>query len=326
MKILVFSYRLDEEGSYERFRKKYNVDIVLCNDKPSMENYKLAEGFDCISIVTTPISAELVEKFYEVGVKYISTRTIGFDHICLEKAKELGMSVGNVNYSPNSVADYTIMMILMITRKMKLIMDRCNVQDFSLKEVRGREIPNMTIGIIGTGKIGETVIKHLSGFGCKVLAYDLYKKDNLKGFAEYVSLDKLICESDVITMHVPATEDNYHLINKESICKMKDNVFIINTSRGSLINTFDLIDALESGKVAGAALDVIENESSLYYSDLKAQVINNRELAILRSFPNVIITPHTAFYTDEAVSDMVENSIKSCIAFVEGKNNPWQVI
>lgn len=325
MRILAYSHRRDETQYFEEFSKKYNVEVVLCNEEPSLETAPLAKGFDCISIITTNINSELVGKFHELGVKFISTRTIGYDHIDLKKAKELGVRVGNVTYSPNSVADYTIMLILMAVRKVKLIMERSNVQDFSLRGIQGKELPNLTIGVIGTGKIGRTVIKHLSGFGCKILAHDVYENDEVKSNAKYVELDNLFKYSDIITLHMPATDDNYHIINKKAIKLMKDGVFIINTARGSLINTNDLIHGIESKKIGGAALDVIEQESNIYYSDLKGETLKNRNLAILKSFPNVIITPHAAFYTDQAVSDMIENSIKSCILFSKNKENPWEI-
>lgn len=325
MRILAYSHRKDETIYFEEFMKKYKIEVVLCDDEPTMDNVNLAKGFQCISIITTEINSELIDKFHEIGVKFISTRTIGYDHIDIKKAKEIGIGVGNVTYSTNSVADYTIMMILMATRKMKAIIESSNVQDYSLKGIQGKELHNLTVGIIGTGKIGKTVIKHLSGFDTKMLAYDLYENEETKKYAEYVSLEKLFTSSDIITMHVPATDDNYHLINKKAIKIMKDGVFIINTARGSLINTDDLIEGIEEKKIGGAALDVIEHEGDIYYKDLKGQILSNRELAILRSFPNVILTPHTAFYTDQAVSDMVEHSILSCILFMERKENPWEV-
>lgn len=326
MKILAYSYRSDEAEYFKKFIDKYKeVEIILTKDAPTIETADLAKGFDCISIITTEINAELIEKFHTLGVKFISTRTIGYDHIDVKKAQELGIHVGNVTYSTNSVADYTIMMMLMAVRKIKPILERSNVQDYSLQGVQGKELPNLTVGVIGTGKIGQTVIKHLSGFECKILAYDLFENEMIKKYADYVKLDELLRNSDIITMHVPATKDNYHLIDKNSIEKMKQGVFIINTARGSLINTDDLITAIEEKKIAGVALDVIENESNIYYNDLKCEVLNNRDLALLKSYPNVILTPHTAFYTDQAVSDMVEHSILSCILFMEGKENPWEV-
>ena len=326
MKILAYSHRKDETEFFEEFRKKHNVEIVLTEKEPNMESAELAKGFDCISIITTIINSELVNKFHEFGVKFISTRTIGYDHIDLQEAKKLGVHVGNVTYSPSSVADYTIMMMLMATRKMKLIMDRSNTQDYSLIGVQGKELPNLTVGVIGTGRIGRTVIKHLSGFGCEILAQDIYEQEEVVKYGKYVDLEYLFKNSNIITLHMPATDDNYHMINKESLSKMKDGVFIINTARGSLINTDDFIESIENGKIGGAALDVIEHEAGLYYNDLKGEILSNKDLAILKSFPNVIVTPHTAFYTDQAVSDMVENSIKSCILFEENKENPWMVV
>lgn len=326
MKILAYSHRKDETEYFKKFSSKYNVEIILRDSAPDMDTAELSRGIDYISIITTPVNEELLKKFKDCGVKFISTRTIGYDHIDLDSAEKLGIHVGNATYSPNSVADYAIMMMLMAVRKMKLIMDRSSSQDFSLGMVQGRELPNLTVGVIGTGRIGETVIKHLSGFGCRIIAHDIYEKESVKKYAEYRDLDYVLQNSHIITLHMPATEDNYHLINKKTISEMKDNVFIINTGRGSLINTDDFIEGIESGKIAGAALDVIENETGLYYNDLKGQVLNNRQLAVLKSFPNVIVTPHTAFYTDQAVSDMVENSIKSIILFDEKKENPWQVL
>ena len=325
MKILAYSHRSDETEYFKEFSKKYNVEVVLCDEEPAMETAELAKGFDCISIITTLIPAELIEKFYKVGVKFISTRTIGYDHIDLKKAKELGVHIGNATYSPNSVADYTIMLILMAIRKVKLIMEKSNVQDYSLKGVQGKELHNLTVGVVGTGRIGQTVIKNLSGFGCKILAHDIYEAESIKPYVKYVDLDTLLKNSDVITLHMPATDDNYHMINENSIKEMKDGVFIINTARGSLINTDDLIKAIEDRKIGGVALDVIENEANLYYNDLKSEILDNKDLAILKSFPNVIVTPHTAFYTDQAVSDMVENSMKSCVLFTENKDNPWEI-
>lgn len=326
MKILVYSYRADETIFIEKFSEKYQIEVKLCKEAPSIENAQLAAGFECISIITTPINEQLLERFYQLGVRFISTRTIGYDHIDVKKAKALGMHIGNVTYSPNSVADYTVMMILMSIRKMKAILDRSSVQDYSLKTFQGRQVHNLTVGVIGTGKIGQRVIKQLSGFECKLLAYDLYENEEVKQHAIYVTLESLLRNSDVITLHMPSTQDNYHIINKSSIDKMKNDVFIINTARGSLIDTDALIDAIESKKIGGAALDVIENESAIYYKDLKNEIIANRQLAILKSFPNVILTPHMAFYTDQAVSDMVENSFLSCVLFDEGKENLWQVV
>lgn len=326
MKILVYSQREDETQFFKKFSSHYSVHLELTHEEPSIETADLAKGFDAIIIITTPLDRKLLAKFKENGVKFISTRTVGYDHIDITAAKELGIGIGNATYAPDSVADYTIMLMLMSIRKIKLIMQRSSSQDYSLGMLQGKSFPSMTIGIIGTGRIGETVIKHLSGFGCNILAHDIYEKEELKKYCTYETLDNLLMKSDIISLHMPATNDNYHMINKDTINKMKTGVFIINASRGSLINTEDFILAIENGKIGGAALDVIENETKLYYNDLKGEVLNNHDLAILNSFPNVIVTPHMAFYTDQSVSDMIENSIKSIVLFNENKENSWRVV
>lgn len=326
MEISVYSCREDESEYLKKFSEKYQCKLRICKDAPTLENVDLSKGCECISMLTTSMTSDLLQKFYETGVKFISTRSIGYDHIDVSAAKKIGIHIGNVSYSSDSVADYTVMMMLIATRKVKSIIMHSSVQDYSLTGVQGKALNNMTVGVIGTGRIGHTVIQRLSGFGCKILAYDLYESDDVKKYAKYVPLDELFAQSDIITMHMPATKENYHMINHNSISKMKDGVFIINTARGALIDTGDFIDAVECKKIGGAALDVIENETDLYYNDLKCEILKNRELAILKSYANVLVTPHTAFYTDQVVSDMVEHSLLSCILFSQGKENQWQVV
>jgi D-lactate dehydrogenase len=181
------------------------------------------------------------------------------------------------------------------------------------------------VGIAGTGRIGQRVIEHLRGFGCTILAYDKYENDETRRYARYVSWEDLIALCDIISLHMPGAADNYHIINADSLSRMKEGVVIVNTARGSLIDMEAFLDAVESGKVGAAAMDVTPGEENLYYKDLRGHVLPNRDIAILKSYPNVIVTPHTAFYTDQSVSDMVENSIRSCIAFHRREENPWEV-
>lgn len=327
MKVLVYNYRdFDEKKWFDKYSQELGIELKICREAPEMgKNIDLAKGCDALSIITSKIPEEMVQAFYDYGIRYISTRTIGYDHIAIHKAQELGIKVGNAIYGPDGVADYAIMLMLMSIRKMKRIMQRAEIQDFSLKGIQGRELHDFTVGVIGTGRIGRTVIKHLSGFGCRIQAYDLYENEEVKTYADYVSLDKLLSTSDIITLHTPLTEENLHLINKDSIAKMKHDVVIVNTARGGLIDSEALIEGLENGKIAAAGLDVVEKEFGLYYNDLKSDILDNRELAILRSFPNVIVTPHMAFYTDNAIESMVKNSLTSCKCFMEGKDNPWEV-
>lgn len=327
MKIFVYSYReFDEAEYFQKFSEEYNVELGVCTDAPTLENAHLAQGYEYVSIITSKIDRELMEKFHKMGVKMISTRTIGYDHVDTEAAKELGIHVSNVSYSPECVADYTIMLILMSIRKMKRIMQRAEINDFSLPGIQGRELPNFKVGILGTGRIGQAVIRDLSGFGCEIYAYDKYETETVKEYARYADLDTIYRECDLITLHMPLLEDNFHLIDEEAISRMKDGVVIVNTARGGLIDTKALIRGIESGKIGAAGLDVIEDELGMYYYDRKSDVLSKQDMYILRGFPNVIVTPHMAFYTDQAVSDMVKHSIESCILRSEGKEDPWAVV
>ena len=326
MKIAVYNYREFDEGAYfEKFSKIYNVEIVRIDDAPDLQNANLAKGCFGVSVITTAITKDIIQTWSHLGIKHISTRTIGYDHIDLESAKDLGMTVSNVTYSTASVANYTVMLILMALRKMKMVMRRAVGFDYSLENSIGMELENKTVGVVGTGAIGQKVIQNLSGFGCKIIATDPFIKKEVTKYAQYVSLEKLIKESDIITFHVPALEDTYHIVRQETIDQMKDGVILVNTARGSVINTTDLIKNLENGKIGACALDVIENELGLYYQDYKYQVIGNHELSILRDMPNVLLTPHLAFYTEQAVSDMVENSIASIVASFNDEENKFKI-
>lgn len=326
MQITVYSCReFDEKAWFGHFAKELGVKLITTPEAPTVENAVLVEGSRCVNVITSQITRELLTQWKKRGVGYVTTRTIGYDHVDREAAKELGIQVGNAPYGPAGVADYTVMLILMSIRNTRRIMERGAIQDYTLEGVQGRELKDLTVGVIGTGRIGHTVISSLSGFGCPILAYDLYENEEVKKYAEYVSLEEIWRQADVITLHTPLTEENYHLIDKEAIGKMKDGVVIINTARGGLIDSQAFIEGVESGKIGAAGLDVVENEFDLYYFDRKACVLKNRELAVLRSFPNVTVTHHMAFYTDNCVKTVVGDSLKSCVLFMEGKKNPWRV-
>lgn len=328
MKVFVYNYRKDEDIFFQEFVPKYGLEIGYTAESPTPETCDLAAGYDALSIITeTPITAAMMKRYKELGIRFISTRTIGYEHMDREAAAKEGIILANVSYAPSSVADYAIMLMLMVLRKVKSISLRSIGQDYTLPGHRGKELPFLTVGIIGTGKIGATVARHLRGFGCKIYAYDKFPNKDLESIVEYVDLDTLYANSDVITLHVPSTPENHHMIDRTSLAKMKDDVTLINTARGDLIRTDDLIDALESGKLYGAALDVIDGDRLIYYRDKKMEIIGHRQMAVLNAMPNVILMPHTAFYTDKAVSDMVEHSLESCRMFADGKTsypeNPW---
>ena len=320
MKIFFYALREYDELIYcYDMRDKYGIDFAYTTEYPNEKNISLASGCEGMSCTPCDMSEKVLKAFHDVGVKYILTRSIGYDHVDLNAARSLGMKVDNVTYTPTGVADYAIMLMLASVRRFAHILKRTELQDYSLKNKLGRDFSQCTVGVMGTGKIGETVIKHLSGFGCRILAYDVYEKESVKQFASYVDLDTILRESDIFTLHMNANEANYHIINDESIAKMKIGAYIINTARGKLIDSEALIRGIESGKLGGAALDVVEFENGLYYYDLMGEVMVNHKLAILRSFPNVILSPHTAFYTAEDVSEMIEGNFKSCYEFGTGK-------
>lgn len=327
MKVTVYNCReFDEKELFVRYGKELDIELVLCPDAPDKENALLAKGSECIDIITSKMPKELLEVFASYGVKYVTTRTIGYDHIDVAAAKELGMTVANAPYGPCGVADYTVMLILMTIRKMKRILERTNIQDYTLAGIQGRELKDLMIGVIGTGRIGRTVLKDLSGFGCGLLAYDLYENEEVKEWGiPYVSLEEMWKKADLISLHTPLTEENFHMIDEKAIAKMKDGVMIINTARGGLIDTNALISGIESGKIGGAGLDVVENEFGLYYYDHKSDILSNRELSVLRGFPNVTVSHHMAFYTDDCVETVVRDSLLGCRYFVEGRENPWEV-
>ena len=221
------------------------------------------------------------------------------------------------------VANYTIMLMLMATRKMNQIMLRAAAQDYSLPGKMGRDLSGCTVGVIGAGKIGRTVLRHLAGFGCRRLAYDLYPSE--EPGVEFVPLDTLLAESDVISLHLNATPENYHLIDAAAIAKMKRGALLINTARGTLIDPEALVAGLESGQIGGAGLDVVEEETDICYYNRCGEPNANRELALLRSFPNVIVSPHTAFYTDVNVASMVESAFEATAHFAAGETEPNEV-
>jgi D-specific alpha-keto acid dehydrogenase len=292
----------------------HSFDVVpTITDAPISEaNVELTCGNHCISVThKTRVPAPTLLALRRAGVVYLSTRSAGYDHIDMEFAKRVGMSVKNVAYSPDSVADYTLMLMIMALRNVKSTIRRAQDHDFRLNDAPGKELRDMTIGVVGTGRIGAAVIDRLWGFGCRVLAYDRCPR----GSAEYVSLDALLEHSDVVTLHTPLTADTHHLLDSRRVEQMRPGAFIINTGRGGLLDTEALLPALESGRLGGVALDVLEGEEGVFYVDHRGRHIESPLLLRLQQLPNVLITPHTAYYTEHALRDTVENTIINCLDF-----------
>jgi len=319
MGIFVYAMREFDELQFAREASDaLGIRFGYTDAYPEPGNYELAKGYKGISVTPCDLSAPVLQAFYDVGVRDILCRSIGYDHVDLEKARQLGMRVGYVSYPPTGVANYAVMLMLMVCRRWPVIAKKAELQDYTLKGKLGLDLSMRTVGVIGTGKIGATVIRSLSGFGCRILAYDPYPNPAVASLAEYVPLDRLYAQADIITLHANVTAENYHLLDDAAFAAMKQDVILVNTSRGKLIDHAALIRALEQGKLWGAALDVLENENGLYYYDNTGNNIENRELAVLRSFPNVILSAHTAFYTTDAVKYMIRGCFENYAAFEKG--------
>lgn len=324
MRIAAFEVKDYELKDFEK-AGEYGLEIALYPDNMSAENVDWAMGCEGVTTLGfSDLSEPMIKKLSLMGVKFLATRTVGFNHIDLEACKKYGVRVSNAYYEPYNVADFAVMLMLMLLRKAKISVCRALVNDFSLDGMCGREMRNLTVGIIGAGKIGRAVIGNLQGFGSRVLAYDPYAKDHADG-ATFCDLDTIYRECDIISLHVPLTASNRHMIDAEAISKMKDGVLIINTARGGLIDTDALIAALESEKIGGAGLDTIEAEDGVAHIDLRARIVDKRDIFYLKQFPNVIFTSHYAFFTEEATSAMVECALKSLSFFGEGKDNPFEI-
>lgn len=312
MGITVYGCEQDEADLFRRLSPRYGVTPTLISDAVSEINAISALGNPCISVShKSEVTASILLALKRVGVNYISTRSIGCDHIDTAAAKRMGIAIGNVTYSSDSVADYTLMLMLMAIRNAKSIVRSVDKYDFKLDGVRGKELRDMTVGVMGTGRIGKAVMERLRGFGCRVLAYDRGRKIT----ADYVPLDELLRYSDIVTLHVPLNTDTHHIIGHEQIKGMKQGAFMINTGRGPLIDTDALIKALENGKLGGAALDVLEGEEGLFYLDCSQKPIDHPFLLKLQRMPNVIVTPHTAYYTERALQDTVAKTFENCLDF-----------
>ncbi len=304
-----------EKAFIDRISKERNVRIKRVESGAEESNAHAAEGSTGVCITSEQFLTDgLLDKWKKLGVTGIVARSTGYENIDLEMVKRYGLKFSNITYSSASVADYTIM--LMLTRNMKSIQNEFRKQNFSLNVKPGKELWNMTVGIIGAGSIGSTVIQRLHGFGCKVLVYNRSRKEKLDKYAISVSLEELMRNSDLISLHIPASPQTFHLLNGKTLSIMKPGAFIVNTGRGELIDMQALTAALERHEIGGAALDVLEGEVGIYYHDCQNQKIENENLIILDSMSNVILTQHMAFFTEEAVKDMVKNAVD---AYLEGK-------
>lgn len=318
MKIKMYEVREDEKKAIERVAEELGADVSISSNILTPQEAESLRGIDGVSILgRTTVNKELLDGLKKAGVGYVSTRTVGYNHMDVAYAAEVGIRLCNANYPPYGVAEFTIMLMLLALRKYKPAMWRQGVNDYSLSGLQGREIRNMTVGVMGTGKIGRAVIKDLGGFGCRILAYDPYPAEDLKNTVEYVDGDTLLRTSDIITLHIPLMESTRHMINREAIAKMKTGVVIINASRGELTDIEALTEGIETEKIGALAMDVFEDENGIYHESRINDIIRNRKMAYIRQFPNVVLTQHMAFYTDANTDSMVECGIRGLVEMKE---------
>lgn len=310
--VTVYGCDPDEADAFRDLAPRYGVTPTIVKEAVSEASAISFPCNPCISVShKSVVSASTLLALKKAGVQYISTRSIGFNHIDTAAAQRMGIAVGNAEYSPDSVADFTVMLMLMAVRHVKSIMHAVEKQDYRLGRFRGRTLHDMTVGVIGTGLIGRAVMERLRGFGCRVLAY----RRSQGADASAVSFDALLQQSDIVTLHVPLYADTRHMIGREQIRRMKQGAILINTGRGGLVDTDALVPALESGRLGGAALDVLEGEEGYFYHDCTLRRMDHPYLLKLQRMPHVTITPHTAYYTEQALRDIVEATIRNCLEF-----------
>ena len=328
MKVIVFSaHRFEKDFLLMANQQRH--ELVFVDGSLSLYTSLLAKGFDAVSVfVNDDASTHIIEELSKLGVKNIVLRSAGYNHVDYKRAKELGMRVARVPaYSPYAVAEHAVTLMLSLNRNIIRAHNRVMDLNFSLDGLTGFDMKGKTVGIIGTGKIGSVAAEILNGFGCRILAYDLYENQELKNKINvtYRSLETLCTEADIISLHCPLNEATKYLINEGSIKWMKNKVMLINTSRGELVKTQDVIEALKNGKIGYFGMDVYEEEEQLFFSDHSEEILQDEIIARLLTFRNVLITGHQAFLTKEALENIALTTINNLNCFEDKKPCPTEL-
>lgn len=321
MKTAVFSTKPYDREFLIRANEAAGQELTFFESRLAPQTVKLAEGFETVCVfVNDRLDASVLIGLKKVGVKHIALRCAGFNNVDLASADELGLTVTRVPaYSPYAVAEHAVALMLSLNRKIYWAHSRVRDGNYSLDGLLGFDLHGKTVGIVGTGKIGQCLAEALHGFGCKLLGFDRNENTRCKEVGmDYVDFDTLLTQSDVISLHCPLTPDTHHLINNEAVARMKRGVMIINTSRGGLIETRSVIEGLKSGKIGYLGLDVYEEEEGLFFEDKTFEVRKDDTFARLTTFPNVIITGHQAYFTREALSRIAETTLANIAEFDAG--------
>lgn len=320
MKILFYGAKNYDEQFFEKLAPDYpGIDIHFIESNIYKETASLAKGYDGIcAFVNADLGTEVIDELHNQGIRLILMRCAGYNNVDLESTQKYGIKVLRVpGYSPEAVAEHAMALVLTANRHTHKAYIKCRENNFALNGLMGVNLYQKTAGIVGTGKIGLAMARICKGFGMRVIAYDLFPNKELD-FLEYVPLEELLSSSDLISLHCPLTEETRHLINADSIEKMKDGVILVNTSRGGLIKTEDLIAGIRDHKFFAVGLDVYEEETDFVYEDMSERILQSSTIQRLLSFPNVTMTSHQGFFTEEALTNIAETTLQNATAFMNG--------
>ena len=320
MKILFYGTKNYDEQFFEKLLPEFpDIKIKFIEANIHEETASLANGYEAIcAFVNADLGAPVIEELHQQGVKLILMRCAGYNNVDLKTSHKYGIKVLRVpGYSPEAVAEHAMALALTANRHTHKAYIKCRENNFTLSGLMGVNLYKKTAGIIGTGKIGQAMARICKGFGMRVIAYDLFPNKNLD-FLEYVSLDELLATSDLISLHCPLTDETKHIINEKTIAQMKDGVILVNTSRGGLIKTEDLISGIRDHKFFAVGLDVYEEESDYVFEDLSESIMQTSLIQRLLSFPNVTMTSHQGFFTEEALTNIAETTMENAQAYING--------
>lgn len=317
MRVAVFSTKTYDRKYLTEAAEDSGLELTFFEPRLTKDTAPLAQNHDAIcAFVNDELDAPTLIKLNRLGVELIALRSAGFNNVDIESAVEFGLPVARVpSYSPYSVAEHTVALLLGLNRNLHRAYSRVREGNFSLDGLVGFDLNGRTIGIIGTGRIGRIFGQIMKGFGCEILAYDKYPNEEFKSIATYVSRPELLSRSDIISLHTPLTPETYYIIDRGALYQMKKGAILINTSRGALIDTQAVIDALKDGQLGGLAIDVYEEEADLFFEDLSNYVLQDDTFARLLTFPNVLVTGHQAFFTENALRNIAETTIANIIHF-----------
>lgn len=320
MRVAVFSTKPYDRTFLDKANERHVHELVYLDARLTAETAPLAKGFPGIcAFVNDRLDSEVLQLLHAGGTSLIALRSAGFNNVDLPEAQRLGMTVVRVPaYSPHAVAEHAVALVLTLNRMTFRAYNRVREGNFSLDGLLGFDLYGKTVGVIGTGKIGLIFADIMHGFGCRILAADPYPSPDAKPFVEYVALERLLGEADIVSLHCPLTPETDHLIDDKAVAQMKDGVMLINTGRGRVIDTKAVIKGLKSGKIGRLGLDVYEEEEHLFFQDLSQRVISDDQFMRLTTFHNVLITGHQAFFTAEALTNIADTTIANISAYESG--------